>query len=180
MKPVLFSPYHFVVYTDQGAELCAQRGLRDLRGRDAVYYPQVKVLRSHARRADWVYRPFLPRYMFLRDDGMGVSDLKRCNGVTDVVRAGLEPVRVRDAVLGELRDREDELGFIVLDGDMLVPAAHRFTPEQLVRVRAGEHLGRHGVFKRMSGRDRAVVFFSAAIGRVTASVLVGHLERVAC
>lgn len=169
MKP---SPSHFVIRTQPNAE---QRVVERLR-RDSYepYYPRVKLRVSHARRADWAFRPFLPRYLFVRDDQRGVSGIKRMDGVSDVVRMGFDPVRVRQDVIDKIKAREIE-GFVQLDG--LLPK--KFRPGQLVRVVEGQYQGRDAIFQEMSGTTRAVIFLAAVIGRVSTEIPVFALETAA-
>ena len=170
MTPRL-NPSHFVVHTQPNAE----RSVFDrLRRQDyELYFPRVKVQRRHSNRLDWVYRPFLPRYMFVRDDQRGVSDIKRTDGVSDVVRAGLEPVRVRQTELDKIKLREVD-GFVQLDPVL----ARAFRPGQLLRVTGGQHVDRDVLFGQMRGETRALVFLNALIGRVSAEVSIRDLEVV--
>ncbi len=162
---------YFVVHTRPNAE---QRAYRRLRAQQySLYFPRIKVQRCHGGKVDWSHRPFLPRYMFVEDDGRGVSDIKRTDGVSDVVRAGFVPVRVRSDVVERIRLRERD-GFVQLDG----PLARAFRPGELLRVTDGALLGRDVLFSRMSGATRAIVFLNAVIGRVESSVHVAALEKV--
>lgn len=170
-KSLTAQPSYFVVHTQPNAETSVYRRLRN--ASYDLYFPRVKVQRAHAGKVDWAHRPFLPRYMFAVDDGRGVSGLKRTDGVSDVVRAGLNPVRVKSDVVDRIRSRERD-GFVVLDPVL----AKNFRPGELLRVTDGRLAGRDVLFSQMSGATRAIVFLDAIIGRCESEVHVAALERV--
>ncbi len=159
------------MHTQPNGEQRAYRRLRDQHY--DLYFPRIKVQRAHAGKTDWAHRPFLPRYMFVADDGRGVSDIKRTDGVNDVVRAGLEPVRVKSDVIHRIKLRERD-GFVELDPVL----AKNFRPGELLRVTDGPLANRDVIFAQMSGATRAIVFLNAVIGRVESRVHVAALERV--
>lgn len=157
---------------------CEDRAARHLRAQQCeVYYPRIVTTIRHARRLTEVMRPFLPRYMFVRDDGRGVSFIKRSIGVSDVVRAGLEPIRVRPGVIAQMQARADERGFIRLD-ERETPEA--FRPGALLRFTDDSQFsGFNAIFRRMKGETRALIFLCLAIRQIPMEVPVEHLERAA-
>ncbi len=166
---------YFVVHTQPNCETRAFNHLR-LQSYD-VYFPKISVRRVHARRVEFVPRPFLPRYMFVADDGRGVSAIKRSYGVNDVVRAGQEPVRIRGSEVQRIQLREDAAGMIVLDDAVARP----FREGEMLRIKADSAelaSGYNAIFRRMRGETRALIFLCTAIGTVKTEVDVGSLEKV--
>ena len=165
---------HFVVHTQPN---CEKRAFDRLKSQDfAVYCPMTLHERRHARRRDFVPRPFFQRYMFVQDDGRGVSLIKRSHGVSDVVRIGLEPARVAQVVVDGIKAREDDEGFIMLrDGQ--VPNAFRYG--ELLRVKDGVFEGYNVLFQQMRGDTRALVFLALMTSRASVEVSVASLERAA-
>ena len=159
------------MHTQPNSERAVYDRLRQLEY--TPYLPRIKVQRCHAGRIDWVYRPFLPRYLFVQDDGRGVSAIKRTSGVSDVVRAGLEPVRVGEAVLEQIRQREVN-GVVQLEDKSEL----MFRPGQKLLVTAGLLMGRDVLFSRMRGTTRALVFLQAVIGRIESELPI-HTLRAA-
>lgn len=167
---------YFVAHTQPNCERRAINHLRSLSF--SVYCPMTLVERFHARKREYVPRPFLPRYLFVQDDGRGVSQIKRANGMHDVVRAGLEPVRAQQVVIDRLQQRELN-GYIDLRE---TPLPSSFRKGELVRVTDGPFEGYNALFQRMRGETRALVFLTLLIrggGQIEAEVKVSDLERAA-
>ncbi len=167
-------PSHFVVHTQPN---CEKRAFDRLKSQDfAVYCPMTLHERRHARRVEFVPRPFFQRYMFVQDDARGVSLIKRTYGVSDVVRAGLEPLRVSQDIVDGVKAREDSEGFIMLRKDQ-VPGA--FRQGELLRVTDGAYEGYNVLFQQMRGDTRALVFLTLMQQQFKATVPVASLERAA-
>ncbi|MGA7824763.1 MAG: transcription termination/antitermination NusG family protein [Steroidobacteraceae bacterium] len=100
--------------------------------------------------------PLFPRYLFLNlDEGrQSLAPVHSTLGVAGVVRFGARFATVPEAIVRQLREREDPLtGLHTLQ----LP---RLTPGTPVRVTAGVFAGLEGVFEREEGVDRVVVLLS--------------------
>lgn len=110
-----------LIQTNANQERVAEAALTASHRACRVYFPKVLTRRSHARRVDYVERPFLPRYGFVEqyDNWRVVRDAP---GVSCIVASGEE---VRRAVV-EIRSREAggfipaELAQRFKDGDRVV------------------------------------------------------------
>lgn len=123
-----------------------------------VYYPKVIRRVSHAGRVRDVERPFLPRMIFVRDDGSRMHAVNSTPGISSVMRVGTEPALVRDWMLDEIRGREiaaprpgkpDELGQYVDLGIRYIPGqCCNFKPGEEVRVIDGPFYGFNAIFEK--------------------------------
>ena len=84
----------YAVYTQPHAETKALEHI--LRQGYSAYLPRYRAQISHARRRQTVLRPLFPRYLFAGIDraAMPWRPILSTFGVTDIVRAGDEPVPV--------------------------------------------------------------------------------------
>src|SRR6266481_9062605 len=108
-------PAWYVVQTHPHAEAKAASHL--VRQGYSIYLPRYLKRRRHARRIETVVAPLFPRYLFIAIDRMTQRwrSIQSTIGVTHLVCNGEEPATVTDRVIAELRDREDEHGFIQFD-----------------------------------------------------------------
>lgn len=137
-----------------------------------VYMPRYLRCVRRARRVQSVPRPLFPRYLFVADDGRGVSHIKRAAGVSDVVRAGLEPIRVAQRIVNQVMAREDDDGFVQL-GDKAI-----FQPDEHVQVNEDWFgVPVSAIFRQMKDETRAIVAMSLLGRMTTAQVPVNLLER---
>ena len=85
-----------------------------------VYCPRYQKRRSHAGKIDLVASPLFPRYVFVSFDPEAArwQAIRSTRGVIDLVKNGLDPSPVQEFILTELREREDEGGFVVLGNSM--------------------------------------------------------------
>lgn len=193
----------FVVNTKPGAEFYArdfltnQRGSRYMSGEPCtVYLPRIM--------SGWQARPFIPRYLFVADDGRGTSHIRNAPGVTALMRGGVSTmndawerisehdtgvVRVGQGVIDEMKKREDDEGFMVLDEDAMAVRLGRekrkvWEKDEVFEIRdeAGMAI-MAGLFKRMNGTERALVFISRVVhgrqvGYMKATVPVRRMTAV--
>jgi transcriptional antiterminator RfaH len=98
-----------------------------------VYLPRYLSRRSHARKVDMVVRPLFPRYLFVAIDlaAQRWRSVRSTIGVSHLVSRGDTPASVVDDVIGALKGREDDSGYIRLDRRV------GFSPGDKVRVRVG-------------------------------------------
>jgi transcriptional antiterminator RfaH len=98
-----------------------------------VYLPRYLTRRNHARKVDMVARPLFPRYLFVAIDlaAQRWRSIQSTIGVSHLVSWGDSPASVGHDVIGALKDREDESGYVRLDRGV------GFSPGDKVRVLAG-------------------------------------------
>lgn len=128
-----------------------------------VYFPRILQRRAHAGRVDFVPRPFLPRYLFVLDEGQGIRPVRYAPGISHVVLQPSGPVFVYDAALDLIRSREKD-GYVQLEPSMR-PNYFRRDDPVIVEMDGGDL---RALFQHQSGSHRAVVFAN----------LLGKLTRV--
>ncbi|MBB4368410.1 transcriptional antiterminator RfaH [Bradyrhizobium sp. cir1] len=126
-----------------------------------IYLPRYLKRRRHARKVDFVAKPLFPRYMFVAVDTVGQrwQTIQSTRGVSHLVCKGDEPAVVPDGVLGELKAREDERGFVRLS------AGPSFARGDKVRVLAGSFMNSAGLFDGMGDHDRVAILLDM-LGRM--------------
>jgi transcriptional antiterminator RfaH len=141
----------YVVQTQVNGEAKAAQNL--LRQGFEIYLPRYLKLRRHARKVDVIARPLFPRYMFVAIDvaTQRWRAVQSTQGVSHLVCNGEEPAAVPNGVLGALRAREDERGFVRMD------AKPAFAPGDKVRVLAGAFRDNAGLFDGMGDHDRVAI-----------------------
>ena len=141
----------YVVQTHPNAELRAAEHLR--RQGFEIYMPQFRKLRRHARKTETVIRPLFPRYFFVAFDKATESwhAVHSTIGVSNLVGGAHGPTPLRDAVMRDLRHREDDAGLFRFD-----PRPH-FFPGEKIRFLTGALSACVGLFESMTDHDRVAV-----------------------
>lgn len=118
-----------------------------------VYFPQVKVIRRHARRVDLTRKAFFPGYLFihLAPSECQWQSIASTRGSIRPVRFGEYYPPVPDWVIVELRSREDENGLIILD------ETEKFKTGDRVKVSLLANIEQTGVFQALHGNERALI-----------------------
>lgn len=171
----------YVVNTKPGAERYASDFLASTNSRRyasyATYLPMVAGNRG-------AVLPFIPRYLFVADEGAGTWGIRNAPGVVGMMRGGVatmneawerisEPdtgvVRVGQDVVDAMRSREGSSGLIELDDDersvrlgMVKRKTWRKDEKFEIRDGAGVVV-MAGLFKQMRGEERALVFISRVV-----------------
>jgi transcriptional antiterminator RfaH len=141
----------YVVQSQVNGEAKAAQNL--LRQGFEIYLPRYLKRRRHARKVDFVAKPLFPRYMFVAID-MATQRwraIQSTQGVSHLVCNGEEPAAVPSGVLGALKAREDERGFVRMD------ARPAFAPGDKIRVLAGAFMDNSGLFDGMGDHDRVAI-----------------------
>lgn len=161
----------YVVQTQPSKEARAQTHLNQQGF--TTYLPRYLRPRTHARRAEVVARPLFPRYMFVALDLAHDRwrAVQSTFGVSQLIVSGDEPVPIADGVVGEIRAREDESGFVSLG----LPAGLEVGSH--VRLIDGIFAEAQGILERIAdgrrvsillqllGRDVRVLVPAASVGR---------------
>jgi transcriptional antiterminator RfaH len=164
-------PVHswFLIYAKPRQEQVAKLQLE--RQGYVVYLPLTHQERRRAGKRVTVVEALFPRYLFIclntSTDDWG--PIRSTIGVSSLVRFGMEPARVPDALIELLRSRESESGFHHW-------AEPKFRSGQSVRVTEGAMRGYEGIFVARSGRERALVLLDILGRQVRARVTPAQLE----
>ena len=138
----------FAVLTKPRAEAVAELNLR--RQGFHCLFPRVRRMLRTAHGLEARVESLFPRYLFLRTDPQtnSLAAVRSTKGAVGLVRFGIEPTRVPDAVMDRIQQRVDASdGFVRLEA----PDLHA---GQLVRVTEGALSGWEGVFKCFESGDR--------------------------
>ena len=116
------------------------------------YLPRYLKRRRHARRIETVRAPLFPRYLFVSIDlsAQRWRAIYSTVGVSQLVCNGSNPAPLPDAVIAELRGREDG-GFVRLS---VRPA---FKPGDAIRILDGAFTSCFGLYEGMPDGERVAV-----------------------
>jgi transcriptional antiterminator RfaH len=154
----------YVVQTQVNAEAKAARNLA--RQGFEIYLPRYLKRRSHARKIEKIAAPLFPRYLFVRID-MATQrwrSIQSTFGVARLVCNGPDPAPVAQQILGLLRAREDESGYVKLD------QRPKFALGEKVRVLAGAFAENLGLFDGLADRDRIAILLDLLGRKVRVSI----------
>lgn len=148
----------YAVHTQPGKELLASQHLRNQAFE--VYLPQYQKMRRHAGRTEIVPAPLFPRYVFAGIDleQQRWRSVNGTRGVAGLVMFGDKPVAVPEAVMAEIRAREDATGFVQLN----TPGFQR---GQALRIIDGPMADTQALFEEAVDGDRAILLISL-LGRM--------------
>ncbi|OPY97889.1 transcriptional regulator [Bradyrhizobium sacchari] len=150
MSDAVDTSWHVVQTQVNGEAKAAQNLLRQGYG---IYLPRYLTRRCHARKIDLVAKPLFPRYMFVAIDRamQRWRSIQSTQGVSHLVCNGEEPAVVPSGVVGALKAREDDRGFIRMER---IPG---FAPGDKVRVLAGAFIDSAGLFDGIGDHDRVAI-----------------------
>lgn len=111
-----------------------------------IFFPRQWKRIKHARKSSMELRPYFPRYLFARSPIAGFETIRRTIGVSTIVTNNGTPMAIPEMMMGELRSRFDEDGYLPADA---VPPPHGFAVGELVRIS-------EGVFKGLNATVTAI------------------------
>ena len=114
-----------------------------------------------------------PRYLFiqLRDQTDDWGPIRSTLGVSTLVRFGQVPVRIPDALISSLREREDS------DGIQVLPEKGHQKGDR-VRVAEGPMEGYEGLFKCKTGKERVILLLQIAEKSVNIELDASQIETI--
>lgn len=153
----------YVVHTQPHAEDKARTHLT--RQGFTTYLPRYLKRRRHARRVQIVPAPFFPRYLFIAID-MATQrwpSIHSTVGVSRLVCNGDTPAMVPTCVIDQLRQNEDELGFIPVKRP-------QFTPGSRIKVLDGAFSDCIGIFEAETSDARVAILLDLLGRKVRVSL----------
>ncbi len=162
----------YVVQTQVNREFKAAENLA--RQGFEVYLPRYLKRRRHARKVDFTAKPLFPRYLFVAIDlaAQRWRSIQSTFGVAQLVTNGDAPAMLPEGVLGAIRAREDDKGFITMNSR---PA---FAPGDKVRILAGAFVDTAAFFNGMADHDRASILLDM-LGRKVRVLLAADMVGAA-
>ncbi len=150
----------YAVYTKMQLEVWAKNNLEE-RGFE-VYLPRYLKQRRHARRTEIVPHPLFSRYLFVNVD-IDAGHRPRVNtapGVAYLVSFGDRPAAVADAIIEEIKSRENEDGYVRLG------RGQKFAKGDRVKISDGALCDHVGLFQTGTDNERVVILLDL-LGRLT-------------
>lgn len=159
----------YLVFCKPRGETLAQRNLE--RQGFVTYLPLVRQTRRRFGKRATRIEPLFPRYLFILLDTVtdNWAPIRSTTGVTSLVRFGMEPAVVPDALIELLKRREDEHGI----QDLAPP---QWQAGDRVQITEGPFMGYAGIFLAKTSRERVIVLLDIVGRRTRVKIDAGHLE----
>ena len=163
------APSWYVVQTQAQSEMKAVTHLT--RQGYETYLPRYLKRRRHARRVDIVAAPLFPRYLFVAIDTGAQSwrSIRSTIGVAQLICHGDAPAVISDKIIAQLKQGEDERGFIQIDN------RSRFNQGDHIRVLEGAFADCLGVFQGLSDRERVEILLDLLGRKVRVSLEINAI-----
>lgn len=159
----------FVVHTKPRQEL---RALQNLQQQGyTCFLPLIRLEKIRNKRVSIADDPLFPRYLFVQFDGLAGAQtwgpIRSTLGVSSLVRFGLEPARVDDALVAALQQKS------------AVDAAPKplFTAGEPLTIHDGPFAGLHAVYQMADGEQRAMVLIDLLSKSVRLGIATASLRR---
>ena len=122
-----------------------------------VYLPLMRNRKRVGGQYRSVIEPMFPRYLFIRldDERDDWGPIRSTIGVANLVRFGMTPARLPDALVQMLRDKEDGPGI------QSVPE-QSFQTGDPVRIVDGVMAGYEAIYQSRSGKERVILLLEIA------------------
>jgi transcriptional antiterminator RfaH len=117
--------------------------------RFTVYAPRLRVRRTVRGRREHIEAPLFPGYVFVWIEAQWYR-ARWCPGVRRIIMSGIEPAKVSDAVIEEIRGRER-------NGAIELPKPRGFRCGDPVKILHGPFGGHLALYADMKPRERVEV-----------------------
>ncbi|MFW2437775.1 MAG: transcription/translation regulatory transformer protein RfaH [Arenicellales bacterium] len=140
----------YLIYTKPQKELVARENLE--RQGYEIYLPMARLRRRRMGKGATRIEPLFPRYLFIHLDTKtdNWSPIRSTLGVSNLVKFGMYPSAVPEALIKLLCDRCDDEGI-----QNIVPDEYK--EGEAIRVMEGPMTGLEGVFLAKTSNDRVMV-----------------------
>jgi len=161
----------YLIHTKPQQEQIAKENLE--RQGYIIYLPMMKIRRKRRGRTIPAIDPLFPRYLFiyLSDKTDNWQPLRSTIGVTTVVKFGMEPARVPDSLIEDIRQRENQEG-------LHESPKGEYTQGQQVRITEGPMEGYEGLFQCKSGKERVTLLLDISQNTVKLTLESSQIERI--
>lgn len=167
---------YFILQTHTNAERLARDALQAPYRGCTVYLPLELVTVVHARRRKEVVRAFLPRYLFVLDEGQGGPVMRTAPGVSHVVKCGDQPAMIAQKFIDRIKARESEgmspdgkrtEFYVDLEWQHDLMQRELYVNGELVRVTDGPFASFDAIFSEWTRRDQRANVLVQIFGRET-------------
>jgi transcriptional antiterminator RfaH len=161
----------YLIHSKPGQENTAKEQLQ--RQGFETYLPLTPAFRKRRGRTIRVIAPMFPRYLFihLSNETDDWGPIRSTIGVSTLVRFGMEPARVPDALIQAIVSREDGQGVVALP-------KQEYEEGQNVRIATGPFEGYEAVFTSILPKDRVIVLLKIAENYVKINVDQSDIESI--
>jgi transcriptional antiterminator RfaH len=136
-----------------------------------VYLPRLRVVRAHRGRKIETKPPLFPSYLFLMVTA-GWWDARWCPHVIRLITNGhLEPARVADQIIDDLRKRER-------NGLIELPKRSGLKPGDRVKVLQGPFADHFGLYVGQRPHERVLVLLALLGGQQRVELAKADIEAV--
>jgi transcriptional antiterminator RfaH len=161
----------YLIYTKPRQEKCALQNLEQ-QGYQC-YLPLLPKEKLRQGALALSEEPLFPRYLFIKlaQDFMAKSwsPIRSTKGVSRLVRFGVEPAKVEDALIDSLKAYE---------ACILGEPIRLFAPGERVRVTYGPFAGIEGTYQMADGERRVMVLIELLSKSVALQMLPGSLRKI--
>jgi transcriptional antiterminator RfaH len=132
----------------------------------ATYLPRYLKRRRHARRVEVVPAPLFPRYLFVGIDleTQRWRSIFSTLGVSRLICNGEMPTPIAEQVIGNLKSREDAIGFVRLNNRILFRAGDK------IRILEGAFADCLGLYEGMKDSERVAILLDLLGRKVRVTV----------
>lgn len=135
------------------------------------YLPKMEVEKIKRGKAAMVSEPMFARYLFVRLDtsvhGQSWSPIRSTQGVSRLVRFGMQPAKVDAQLVDLLRRREQAL-----------PAERLFTPGEQVQVAQGPFAGIEAIYQATDAEHRSMILIEILSKTVSLKIDTAALRKM--
>jgi transcriptional antiterminator RfaH len=145
----------YLIYSKPQQEIVAEQNL--LRQGYQTYLPMVENHRRRNRRLIITNEPMFSRYLFiaLNSKTDNWNPIRSTIGVIRIVKFGIEPAKVHEKFIQQLRDNENAVGLQQIHGKEIKVG-------DTVRIRDGALEGYQGIFLARTSKERATILLNIA------------------
>ncbi len=138
-----------------------------------AYLPLVRNRKRVAGRYRSLIEPMFPRYLFIQldDETDDWGPIRSTIGVAKLVRFGLKPAQLPDALVQLIQDREDDQGVQNLP-------AQEFKKGDPVCIVEGVMAGYRAIYQSSSGNERVILLLEIAEKSARISLKQDDIEPV--
>lgn len=129
------------------------------------------VLRRRQGQHQKLLEPMFPRYLFIHldEESENWSPIRSTRGVIRLVRFGLIPARVPDALIDQIRALE-------VDHTISVEALPKMGEGDAIKIVEGAFAGHEGIFQAHSGARRATILLKIADRYTRVQMSIDHID----
>ena len=161
----------YLIYSKPNQEQIAKENLE--RQGYETYLPLTSLLRKQRGKSIRKIGPLFPRYLFiyLSDQIDNWGPIRSTLGVASLVRFGMKPAKVPDALVADLKSREAEPGVHPVK-------IQEFEQGDKVRIAEGPFEGYEAIYSAQDSNDRVLILLKIAENYAKLKIEAQSIERL--